>query len=435
MEENLKKYKERLDQVVIPEALEEAIESGFRKAYLEKRSHKRKKWWMSAALVAVLLIGFFTTIRVSPAFAHYVAEIPGMEKIVELIRNDKGMLTAIEHDYFQGIGASEKKNGIEVVIDGAIADENGLVLFYTLKADEKQKYMVIERAKLKDANGKELEFSTASYGTPHYSEKGEKSFNGTMEYFFQEPLDESEFSLELQVEGDDVKEDFAFSITLDNEIRTKKTYEINKTVSIEGQKVYVTEAVVYPLRVAVHVKTDPQNSKKLLEFQDLRLVDEKGETWSKISNGMVASNISDDETIYYLQSNYFNEPEELYLVFNKIQAVDKEVSDVVVDTEKVEILKQPDGNRLRELRISGNDIIFNLYIEKEFPYSLFSGVKDGNGNEIEKTSGFWSSDREEQGFTEIGVTIPNLKGYPNPITLELSFFPEWIEGEGKIRIK
>jgi hypothetical protein len=39
------------------------------------------------------------------------------------------------------------------------------------------------------------------------------------------------------------------------------------------------------------------------------------------------------------------------------------------------------------------------------------------------------------GETEIGVHMPGLTDEMSPISLELSFFPAWIEGEGKIQIK
>jgi hypothetical protein len=432
-EKKLEGYLNKLDEIEIPEtALDQAIEAGFHRAKQERKP--RKGWIMTVALAAILLLGFFTTIRISPAFANYIAEIPGMEKIVELIRHDKGLMTAIENEYYQELGVSVDKNGLEVVIDGAIADENGLVLFYTLNTDEKQKEISTGEPSLTALDGGKMVVGTISYGFPHHSEKGEYSYSGTLEYFFQEPLTAREFQLDLTVEGDTVDEEVSLTFKLQDEISPKKTYTLNETVTIEGQQIHFLDAIVYPLRVAVHVKMDPENTKKLLEFEDLRLVDENGETWSKINNGTTASKISDDETIYYLQSNYFNEPEKLFLVFNKIQAVEKEHSAVVVDTEKGEILSQPNGNKLRDLEIRGSNIGFSLYTKEEFHYGLFSEVTDGEGKKIDIDSS-WSRVSDDGGINQVGVSIPNLRKYPNPISLELSFFPAWIEGEGKIRIK
>lgn len=428
-EEKLKIYNQELDQIAVQQnKLDEAIESGFRKAQFDKR--RRKKWWSSAALIAALFLVFFTSIRVSPAFASYIAEIPGMEKIVELLRHDKGMMTAIEHDYYEAIGVSEKKNGIEIILDGTIADENGLVLFYTIESDEKQTELVIDDVFLKNRKGEEMKYGTSSLDTTHYSDKGEKTFNGTIEYFFVDaPLTEKEMMLEMELKG----EMYSLPFTLKEEIKEKKTYTINQSVTIEGQKIEVLEANVYPLRVAVHVKAEPNNTKKLFAFEDIRLLDENGEAWSKIMNGVTASHISDDEWMFYLQSNYFTDPEEMYLAFNKIQALDKGNTVVIVDTEKEEIIQQPKGNKLRDLAISGNEISFNLFTEKEFHYGLFSEVVDGKGKNVDTSSSFWRGD--DQGNASIGVVIPRLNSYSSPITFELSAYPEWIQGEAKIRIK
>ncbi|RTR25835.1 DUF4179 domain-containing protein [Robertmurraya yapensis] len=426
-----KKLEDYINNLEVPEdKLDIAIEAGFQKAKREKVRLKGKKWWMSVAMVAVLVLGFFTSIRVSPAFANYVSEILGMEKIVELIRFDKGKLTAIENDYYEKLGVSIKKNGVEVVIDGAIVDESGLVFFYTLNTDEPQTEINMDRVVLRNADGKEIENYALSYGGPHYSEKGEKSFNGTIEYFFPEnPLFDRELQLEIKLRG----ENYTFPLSLNNDIKAKKTYQINQTVTIEGQSIFILDATVHPLRVAVHVKMDPNNTKKLLELEDLRLIDENGEAWTKIKDGVNGSLISDNERIYYLQSNYFKEPKELYLTFNKIQAVDKEYANVIVDFEKGEILKQPKGNRIRELEIIGDKIGFNLYYDKDFPYEIVSEAEDAEGRRIEMGSRSFTGYNE--GYSNREFQLLELKSYTSPISLKLSYFPEWIQGEAKIRIK
>jgi hypothetical protein len=111
-EEKLKEFGQSLDKTSISEdELDAAIMKGFLQAK-EGGVRKRRsiKWAFSAALVAIILLTFVTTIRVSPAFAAYVSNIPGMEKIVEIISNDKGMMMAIENDYYQEIGEYVEKD-------------------------------------------------------------------------------------------------------------------------------------------------------------------------------------------------------------------------------------------------------------------------------------------------------------------------------------
>ncbi|MEC5425360.1 DUF4179 domain-containing protein [Virgibacillus sp. C22-A2] len=435
----LSNYKKKMEKTEIPVvALNDAILTGFAKAKSkEKVFHRKKRWILQAAMVAVILIAFVTTIRVSPVFAEYVSAIPGMEKIVKLIRHDKGMVTAINNDYYQDIDVSVEKNGLEVIIDGAIADENGIVLFYTLNTEKKQKEITIEEVKLESTVGEKLDFSSMTYGFPHFSEQGQKTYSGVMEYFFQSPYESRSFEIDLHVVGDTVNEKFIIPFTLEKNFETKKSYEINKTVTIGGQRIFIEEVTVYPLRVAVRVKKDPNNTKNLLYFEDLRLVDEHGEEWSKISNGITVSQLLDEEEIIYLESNYFKEPEELYLIINRIQAIDKADDMVVVDLEKVEILNQPEGNMLREIEITKNEINFKLYTtEGDFPFGLFGEIMDASGNKMHPESiSFSSGGSESDGITKHGIQLKNLNSYESPISIELAHFPKWISGNERIRIK
>lgn len=182
----------------------------------------------------------------------------------------------------------------------------------------------IEEPHLNHQGGEKLDWGTFSSGSGNLkiSKDGKTTNTGTIELSFENPLTARKFELNIKGRGDKQLESFVLQFELRKPIQEKKTYKLNKKVTIEGQKITFLDATIYPIRIAVHVKMDPNNSKKLLNFDDLRLVDENGETWNKIANGVTASKISDDEAIYYLQSNYFREPKELYLVLNKIQAVD-----------------------------------------------------------------------------------------------------------------
>jgi hypothetical protein len=433
-EEKLRDYKTSYDHINIPEnKLDEAILAGFQKAKLEsKHKPRKKKWLFSLAAAAIVFISFFTSIRLSPAFADYIAVIPGMEKLVEVIRNDKGKMLAIENDYYEELGISQKKNGFTFTLDGAIADEDALVLFYSLQSERKQSEMVVEEVRLKGTD-EDINIGSFSFGRSLSSKDGKSFGNDMMEYTFQAPLTAREFELKVKVKGDNQTEEYTLQFQLKKEIKKKKTYVLNKSVTIEGQKITFVDAKIYPLRVAVHVKLDPNNTKKLLNFDDLRLVDENGEVWNKIADGVTASHISENEKILYLQSNYFRDPKELYLVLNKIQAVDREDARVVVDTQAEKILSQPEGNLFSDVVVDGKYIMLKMRSDGEFHYHPFSDVRDKNGNLLDSPESSTSGPYE--GKIEFGIKIPELQDEMNPISLELSFFPAWIEGNGKVKIK
>ena len=136
-EKKLAKWKEIIEKKDVPQdELELAIKQGFQRAKNSPKVNKRpyvKRGAWSAIVAAILLIALVTSIRVIPAFASAVASIPGMEKIVALIQDNKGLQAAIDNEYYQQLNQSIEKDGVTLTLDGAIADEQEIVIFYTLK--------------------------------------------------------------------------------------------------------------------------------------------------------------------------------------------------------------------------------------------------------------------------------------------------------------
>ncbi|WP_043931240.1 DUF4179 domain-containing protein [Bacillus sp. EB01] len=426
--QEMAQYQKVLDELPIPEAaLDAAILKGFEKAKLQV-TRPRRAGRMGLAIAAVIIIGFFTSIKVSPAFAGYMSDIPGIGKLVDFIQGDKGMIAAFESEYDQEVGVSSKDKDVTFTIERAIADENGLVLFYSIETSKED--ISVDSASLESRDGSELVIGTIGYGMPVKDEE-DKSFTGMMEFYYQKPSKAKSFSLKATVGGTEHSLDF----TLKKDIHGKKEYLVNKTIIIEGQEVTIENIEMYPLRAAIHVTMGAGNSKKLLSFDSIQLIDERGEIWGNITNGITASGVAEDENkkIVYLQSNYFREPKELYLVVGKIQAVNKNEAEIVIDTETMIIKKQPASKKFSDLRVENEDVILKLNSEKRFPYFPFSKVKSADGKEKYLSNSF---NRSGEGFgNEFGFSLTQVKGYANPISLELSFYPEWIESKEKIRIK
>ncbi|PEC48432.1 hypothetical protein CON00_16105 [Bacillus sp. AFS096315] len=435
-ERELKNLKEKYENVDIPlDDIDEAIQIGFQNAKEVKmfKKPKRKFRIWSIVAAAVFLFGILASIRVSPTFADYLTKVPGMEKIVEMVRvrHDKGLLSAVENKYAQKIGTSQEKNGIKVTIDSVIADEQDIVLFYTIDSNSKQKNFEIDEAYLKPSNGEKLPEHSLSFGGTVDKVRGQ--YTSTVEYDFDKPYEQQDFNLVLKIKNVKQSAQFSIPLSIKKHEKTNQIYELNKTVMIENQKIKIKKVTIYPLRVAVQVEMDPSNSKKILDFSGIKLVDQNGEVWSKITNGTAAKIISDNERIIFLQSNYFKDPKELYFVINKLQAIDKEDEYLVIDTEKQKILKQPRGNYLSDLKKEGDTIFFTLNTKKEFNYDMIGSITDANGKEIEMNESYMEGNVNNKQI--IGFKISSRQKYMNPIKIDLVSFPSYIEGDAKVRVK
>ncbi len=436
-EEKLNELRKQLEHVEIPQGeVDGAILQGMERAKREKqvRRTKRKKGLWTLAVSALVLITLVTSIRVSPAFANAVGSIPGMEKIVSLIQFDKGITAAIENDYYQVIGVSQTKDQITLTIDGVILDESGMNIFYILHSSHS-----LEKVNLKGftlENNEEIPPSSFSYANMHDGEQ-KNEYRDRIDYHFQEPFTFKDlsftFNLEVSLNGKDTA--FSLPFEIPENVKPSIKHDLNQVVEIEGQKFTIQEVTIHPLRVGVKISFDPKNSKKILQFEDMRLEDENGEVWGSIVNGASGRVVSDTEKIYYLQSNYFEKPKELFLHINKLQALDKDEAVVIINTEENELLKSPkDGNLdLGDTNKSRADLFINEMKDDDFNFDLASSVKDANGKLIgtPSVSMYYDSEKNENHWSiEFEST-----DYKNPLHLELFAYPNFIEGDVKVEIK
>ncbi|HSI66063.1 MAG TPA: DUF4179 domain-containing protein [Planococcus sp. (in: firmicutes)] len=437
-EKKLYSFKDRLEQVPLPiDAADGAIMQGLDRAKREKaqsRARRKRSLW-SIAAAAVLILTLVTTIRVSPAFASAVASLPGMEKFVELIQYDKGLSAVFENDYYQPIAESQTVDNATLTIDGVILDESGMNIFYTLESAVDMDDIVVHTPVLE--NEQEIPPDSISYNHPISQEDSPKIYSDILGFTFQDPIkfENLDFTLELKVTLDGNEFDFSIPFTVPEDVRPSIVYEIKEDVEVEGQEFTVEEVAVHPLRVGIRISFDPDNTKKILQFEDIRLEDENGEAWSSIANGISASgDIDDGELVYYLQSNYFETPEELYLRINKMQAVDLEDSYFLVDTDKNLLVHRPKDGRLELIDSNRNGIEMTLRKddETEQTYGIDKSITDANGESLDMRNSGISSGYE--GKQDISINFDD-NGYANPVRVDLFAYPNYINGDVKIELK
>lgn len=432
-EKQLQEVRSKLEELPIPnEQLNDAIQSGFLIANSEwraKRQKRRKSLW-TIAIAAVFMLAFITSIRVSPAFANAVASIPGMGKLVEYIQYDKGLQAIMDNDYYQTVHASQMKDGLTLTINGVILDESGIVISYTLEAPYSIAALNYKEIELYH-NGKEVPPGTLSYKNPDQQYENRREDIIEVLFSAKQSFATQDFVLDLQLENE-METTFSLPFTLPKEVKKGKVFELDIVVEVENQKMTIQEITVYPLRVEVKVSFDESNSMKILNFMDMRIEDEKGEVWSGIRNGTSGLGFSENEQTFYLQSNYFEQPKKLYFKFNKMQALPKDESYLLVDLQKQEVIKQPSDGEIEVTEMTQNTIVARFQVEDEkFGYFLFFTAENADGEKVESdSSGSWS-DGEYQ-YSSIHFT----KNY-NESLLKVNFqaYPNYINGDISVELK
>ena len=433
-EQRLKQLKERLDQRTLPlSEADEAIRQGMEKVRQERRHalKKRKQLFGSLAVVALLLLTFITSIRVSPVFANAVASIPGMEKFVELIALDKGLDAAIQNDYYQEITATQTVEDKTLTVDGVILDETGINIFYTIASENSLKGLQVDYVNLKAEGIPEGSFS---YGNV-MDEEEIHTYTDRIDYQFAElytPQNQS-FDLKVAIKLNGEETVFAVPFTVPEKVKPSEVYVIDQEVDIEGQKFTIEKVTVSPLRVGVKVSLDPTNSLKILQFEDMRLEDEKGEVWGSIQNGTTAYGGEDGESTYFLQSNYFSQPEKLYLRINKVQALKADQVIAEINTETGEWLNQPEDKKIQLVKSDKfhAEFIMPKADDQSFQHDFASAIEDAEGKEMHSPSvGMYTDEFVKHWDISVSPTE-----YTNPLKFELYAYPNYLEGDITIELK
>jgi hypothetical protein len=450
------------ENIIVPENIDDYIRKGIALGVKKKKANKIKLM-ANAAVISILTL-FTVSVRTSPAFAAYMAKLPGLEYLVKFINYDKGLQSAIENNFIQNINSSVTKEGIKFTIKDVIIDNSKALIFYSIENQIDNRYIELENVKPTNENGEELKEFTSSWGSSRPDEvRLNKEIEGMVELNFNDKtILPNVLHLEVKLRNEDfidgtnyiesrkksiLASSWNYEIPLDKEkIKSmEKSYVLNQTVEVEGQKITLKEVKITPTRIAVEIEYDENNSKKVLGYEDIRIVDEKGEQWGTIMNGVTASRLDDNHEILYFQSSYFNMPKKLYIKASNIRALDKDKLDVVVDLENNKLLKAPD-ERLNLSKIQKTEketyIIFGLESEKAFDDKfngfIFSGsFKDSNGKTY-NNSGMetWVDGlKDEVKKPMINFKIDNDPEITGPIYIKLYNYPERISKDFEVRIK
>ncbi len=451
------------DNIKIPEDIDKYITKGIDRGR-RKMAAKRIKMF-SAVMGSLLLVMFITGIRVSPVFASNVARIPGLNYIVELVGLDKGLSAAVENEYIQHIDKSVEYENIKFTIKDVIADNSGIIVFYSLENKGSHIMPRIRDVKLTDSKGADLKMSIG-YDAAQYEGK---NFEGKIEFYSNEnqsegipdnlvlkvgleeqrKLKESEISPKdntpeqntgmpgnLQV----ISGSWQIPFTIDREKLSgaEKMYNINQTVEVEGQKIKFEDIRIYPIKSILSVSLDPANTKKLFTFEDLKLMDENGEEWGRIVNGLSGSNPGGDRQTLNFQSNYFIKPKELYITGNYIRALDKDKCYFTVDTANGKILYSPFNLlSLTDITVGKDQMFLSAEMKRNAPYSdknfsITNEAFDSNGRPLTIISEGMEGGDESSCYYHYNLKLGS--GFKGPVTFKLCDYPSRISGRFTVKI-
>lgn len=446
----LENESEKYLNIEIPNEINEKVKNGIEKGKNTRRKNRISKLTTIAA--SLILVLFISLVRVNPAFASFVSDLPYMDKIVELINGDKSLEKAIENDYMQYIGNYDEHEGLRITVESIIMDESSMFVFYSIEGNNRYKYVNLHDIDLIDEYGENIE-AAYSYGSlTHKDLSEEKILYSDLSVNFSEDYEiPDKIFLSTKIKERKISEDNDYNIldsTWNIEIpidkekfkNLKEEYIINKDIVIDNHKITVEKLTIYPTRVSVDISSDENNSTEFFGLYNLRLIDENNEEFASIKNGITASGKPNNSgKIFYLDSSYFSKPESLTLKFDGIRILDKNKKYVEINLEKKEMVSNTlEGITFESVKYIDDEIniIFKVFRQKDEPTrGMFShSFLDSEGNEYNAESTF-SSTAEDENYYEIGFVIEKDINYQGNIILEILDYPGITEKEISIKIK
>ena len=424
-------FVKELECVPVPhDALAEARTASFLRRKKEKV--QRKRVWKSLALVALFMLVFVASIRISPAFASTMAKIPGFAPLVDMITYDKGIEDILSNDYFEELGTTKTKNGLTFSLNGVIADETGIVLSYQLSAPYNIHELETEKVEILQ-NGKPV-IGSMTYSWPPIPPT--KTIESTIQLMStNQAIDYSNPNFELQITfKDEHQTSFALPFSLEKTVVKSKEYKIKKEVEIEGQKIIIESLKISPLRSELQLAVSPANSMRILGFDTIEVFDERGEKWGSIKNGLSGTGtLLDGNVSYFIQSNYFREPKSLTIRLGKVQALPKGQDFIDVDLLANKVLYAPDFEGLA-IQVENHDTIevkVPTALENRMINYFFQAVDD-NG-EMYYSNGSSHRGPDDAQFIHATYTFDMLEA-ANPVRIYFNQYENYLQGEAEIEV-
>ena len=411
------------------------------------RLAKEKRKWQhfiaipTGSLVGVMLL-FVILVNGVPTFARTMGNIPILRDIAKLVAWSPSLVAAIENDFVQIIEQSQTADDIKAHIAYLIVDQKQVNIFYSLSSD---KYKNLEAtAKIFSSDATTLQGYVLSSG---YGVENERLRHITIE-FVEEDVP-SELRLELRIhdngsgEVNEPVELFVEDNDWDNlvfeepEVITTLQFDLafnpyftaqgeqiplNTAFQLDEQRFVLEEASIYPTHMRFKLEDDSQNTAYLVGMQ-YYIVNEKGEVFDRVTNGIVASGKEDSPMMasYYLESAFFSESSALTLYITEVDWLDKAHERVLIDLQTLQAGYLPQGVELvaAEAKSWGWEVVFSgSTYDTNKCYGLWSPTYyDEAGNEYyinsqSSSSGYWDEiTGEDLGeANKFYNTIP-LKGF------------------------
>lgn len=407
--ERLDEYKDSVEEAgIYPEELN-TMEVRLKKRI---RHRKMKICIRGVELTTVLFVLFILAVNTSTVMAEAIFKIPVLGTLAEYVSFDKGLQNAIKNEYAQEVDLTGENNGYTLGLPYVIADSRRLVVFFQIPENaigQERASFYINIDKIVDATtGKEFDEYTSQNSGYTTSEKDGGSgllYNSIRSVDKAIPQDLKIYvtlNRDILSNNDNIattpsKDRFDFSTDTKPEklgiyvfdLHLKdypkpKNIILNQEIKVMDQTIRINSITQYPTGTEVNIYI-PDSNQYIINGLNLKAIDTKGNEMDNSGGVISMGPDSNNESIYYLASDYFSSASLDRIQIRGIRLIKKSEAVITIDMQKKTMTPEISGLRIKSIDQDGE--MANLIFEMDSSdcFTLFAREyldTAGNKNEI-----------------------------------------------------
>lgn len=349
---------------------------------------------LPAATLMAIFVTFVILVNTFTSFAMAMSNIPLLSDLAAAVAFSPSLSAAIKNEYVQPIGLEQENSGVTMRIEYVIVDEKQLNIFYTITS-EKYQELWPHRTNVTWPDGTDMESWSLMVGPFNSEAKPGDIRQLTIDFLAHDVPESLRLKLDFYESGQEfigmtIEEQwdvpdippsvaaFDFLLSYDPLLIAKgEIIELNQTIQLGDQTITLEKVEIYPTHMRLNLQDQPENTAWLtgLSFD---VINEKGQRFSGIGNGINASSISPDDPFmetHRIESPYFSKSKQLSILIDQVKVLDKTDERLKVDLINQTAEHLPEGIRLdKAIKTSqGWELSFLAReFEENHTYSVFN---------------------------------------------------------------
>ncbi|CQR55289.1 DUF4179 domain-containing protein [Paenibacillus riograndensis] len=432
-----------------------------------RRKHTGRSFTIGglAVLAIVLLFAF-------PRFAEHVGLRSHDAQGVLSARHDWGefevfrtavgsnltVSSALDAGLIQRVNStSVEQNGFVLTVDGIAADQKGIIILYTLQNNTMESS---QKFRVSMINEKQAQVGwygprTAQYAKPGITRGYEQILWGDEYTKMPEQLfvnagvfsgDEHDV-LFAGVENALANLSVPVALNKATLAKTGNTLQINKSLAIAGQSIEIKTAYIAATGIYLETEYNEHNSKDIFGLISPRLMLGSGNDFTGLYSKR-SYELGGKQMLVFDNDNTSNEPLELRI--DGIYALDKDATELIVDTGKQQIIKSPDDRLKVSISTTGRGkrtMLLELYppeqkVSATYDVNMILDDRFTDGEGIAHTKKYENVSLFVSKVDTTQKIKPTLYYYnigsealPQPLTFKINSYPNPIKEKASLSIR